>query len=178
MRRSLHPYDDFHSPRQRRRGQPLVYLDGATSKQKWSRPRISSSTSLGVGAPVPHRTGQNLVVIRVFSSRIVQECREMHNATTTNAAGVQQEQPDRDATTRHPHPDGQDRPGFDLGGARGETNTVGSNIIPGGPRGTAASGTNAVGRAAGYGDPSGSRPLGSEGNNGSAASSGPTEPGR
>jgi hypothetical protein len=101
----------------------------------------------------------------------------MTNPTTTSPAGVQQERPDLNETPHRPADPGQDRPGFDLGGADGETSTVGSNTIPGGPSGSAVSGTNAVGRAAGYSDPSGSRSLGNEGDAGSASGSGPTQSG-
>jgi hypothetical protein len=47
---------------------------------------------------------------------------------------VPQERPDPDAAGRKPGPDAIDRPGADLGGAVGDRTTIGSNIIPGGPR--------------------------------------------
>jgi hypothetical protein len=89
---------------------------------------------------------------------------------------VPTERPDPKAAGRKPGAGGEDRPGFDLGGASGDSTTgVGSNTVPGGPRSSAASGTNASGRAAGFTDPSGSRSLGNEGDAGSDAGSGPPD---
>ncbi len=85
---------------------------------------------------------------------------------------VPQERPDSKAAARPVK--GGDRPGFDLGGASEEATGVGSNVIPGGPKGSPASGTDAGGRDTGYTNPSGSRSLGGEGNAGSDAGSGPT----
>ena len=87
---------------------------------------------------------------------------------------VPTERPDPKAAARDPGPGAEDRPGFDLGGATDEPTTVGSNTIPGGPRGTAAHGSDAGGRATGLTDPSGTRSLGNEGDAGSEAGSGPT----
>ena len=70
---------------------------------------------------------------------------------------------------------GEDRPGFDLGGADGDKSGVDSNVIPGGPKGSTSHGTDACGRATGLSDPSGSASLGDEGNAGSAAGAGPTD---
>ena len=61
-----------------------------------------------------------------------------------------------------------------LGGAKGGQTGVGSNVTPGGPKGSAASGSTATGRASGLTDPSGSSSLGNEGDPGSDAGSGPT----
>jgi len=83
------------------------------------------------------------------------------------------ERPDPKAASRPPNEGGEDRPGFDLGGATDDATGAGSTVIPGGPKGSAASGTNASGRAAGLTDPSGSRSLGNEGDAGSEAGSGP-----
>jgi hypothetical protein len=88
---------------------------------------------------------------------------------------VPTERPDPQAAARDPGPGAEDRPGFDLGGAVDETTSVGSNTIPGGPKGSPASGTDAGGRATGLTDPSGSRSLGNEGDAGSEAGSGPPD---
>ncbi len=84
------------------------------------------------------------------------------------------ERPDPAAASRPPKGGGEDRPGFDLGGASGDETAVGSNTIPGGPKGSTSSGTDATGRASGLTDPSGSRSLGNEGDSGSEAGGGPT----
>ncbi len=86
---------------------------------------------------------------------------------------VPQERPDPEAAARPS--EGGDRPGFDLGGAVEETNGVGSNTVPGGPKGSTSHGTDAGGRATGLTDPSGSRSLGNEGDAGSEAGSGPPD---
>ena len=71
---------------------------------------------------------------------------------------------------------GQDRPGFDLGGAVEPENKGQSQLPPRGPAGTAASGSTATGRASGLTDPSGSHSLGNEGAEaGSEAGAGPTK---
>jgi len=88
---------------------------------------------------------------------------------------VPTELPDPKAAARDPGPGAEDRPGFDLGGAVEETNSVGSNTVPGGPKGSTSHGTDAGGRATGLTDPSGSRSLGNEGDAGSDAGSGPTD---
>ena len=91
---------------------------------------------------------------------------------------VPTERPDPEVAGRDPGPGAQDRPGFDLGGAVNENNanTVGSNTIPGGPKGSPSNGTDAGGRATGMTDPSGSRSLGSDGpKGGSDAGGGPTD---
>jgi hypothetical protein len=88
---------------------------------------------------------------------------------------VPTERPDPRAAARDPGPGAEDRPGFDLGGATEEPGTVGSNTVPGGPRGTVASGSDAGGRATGLSDPSGTRSLGEEGDAGSATGSGVTD---
>jgi len=85
---------------------------------------------------------------------------------------VLQERPDPKAASRPSK--GEDRPGFDLGGAGENATGVGSNTVPGGPKGSPSSGTDAGGRATGYTKPSGSRSLGDEGNAGSDVGSGPT----
>jgi hypothetical protein len=87
---------------------------------------------------------------------------------------VPTERPDPKAADRKPGPEAEDRPGFDLGGAVDESNAVGSNVIPGGPKGSTSHGTDAGGRATGLTDPSGSRSLGNEGDAGSEAGAGPT----
>src|SRR3712207_5874035 len=86
---------------------------------------------------------------------------------------VPTERPDPEAAARDPSPGSQDRPGFDLGGAVDEANTVGSNTITGGPKGSTSSGTDAGGRATGLTDPSGSRSLGNEGDAGPDSGRGP-----
>ena len=88
---------------------------------------------------------------------------------------VPTERPDPAAAGRDPGPGAEDRPGFDLGGAVEETNGVGSNTVPGGPKGSTSHGTDAGGRATGLTDPSGSRSLGNEGDAGSEAGSGPPD---
>jgi hypothetical protein len=87
---------------------------------------------------------------------------------------VPTERPDPDAAARDPGPGAQDRPGFDLGGSVEDANTVGSNTVPGGPKGSTSHGTDAGGRATGLTDPSGSRSLGNEGDAGSDSGTGPT----
>ena len=82
--------------------------------------------------------------------------------------------PDPKAAARGPKEGGEDRPGFDLGGAKDRTGT-GSNVVPGGPKGSPATGSSVSGRASGLTDPSGSRSLGNEGDTGSAAGSGPPD---
>ncbi|MCB5174930.1 MULTISPECIES: hypothetical protein [Microvirga] len=89
---------------------------------------------------------------------------------------VPTERPDPEVADRKPEGGGEDRPGFDLGGASPENETgVGSSTIPGGPRGSVSNGTDAGGRATGLSDPSGSRSLGNEGDAGSESGSGPTD---
>jgi hypothetical protein len=85
------------------------------------------------------------------------------------------DRPDAAAASRPPKGGGEDRPGFDLGGATGDATAVGSNTVPGGPKGSTSSGTDASGRATGLTDPSGSRSLGNEGDAGSDAGGGPTD---
>jgi len=87
---------------------------------------------------------------------------------------VPTERPDPEAAARNPSPGSEDRPGFDLGGSVDEANTVGSNTVPGGPKGSTSHGTDAGGRATGLTDPSGSRSLGNEGDAGSDSGVGPT----
>src|SRR4051794_35445205 len=87
---------------------------------------------------------------------------------------VPEERPDPKVAAKRPEA-GEDRPGFDLGGAKGDATTIGSNTIPGGPKGSTSNGSDASGRATGLTDPSGSRSLGNEGDAGSAAGSGPTD---
>ena len=77
---------------------------------------------------------------------------------------------------RDPRPGAKDRPGSDLGGSvEDDTNTVGSNVIPGGPRGDPATGSEGSGRASGLTDPSGSRSLGNRSGPGSASGGGSTD---
>jgi hypothetical protein len=90
-------------------------------------------------------------------------------------AKVPQERPDPKAASRDPGPGAEDRPGFDLGGAKADKTGVGSSTIPGGPKGSPATGTDAGGRATGLTDPSGSRSLGNEGDAGSDTGVGPTD---
>ena len=86
---------------------------------------------------------------------------------------VATERPDAAAAERGSG--GQDRPGFDLGGARDRDPGGGASTIPGGPKGSPAQGTTGAGRAAGLTRPSGSQSLGNEGGEpGSAAGAGPT----
>ena len=87
---------------------------------------------------------------------------------------VPTERPDPEAAARDPGPGAEDRPGFDLGGAVEDANSVGSNTIPGGPKGSTSHGTDAGGRATGLTNPSGSRSLGNEGDAGSDSGAGPT----
>lgn len=87
---------------------------------------------------------------------------------------VPAEHPDPDAAARDPGPGAQDRPGFDLGGSVEDANTIGSNTVPGGPKGSTSHGTDAAGRATGLTDPSGSRSLGNDGDAGSDSDTGPT----
>ena len=87
---------------------------------------------------------------------------------------VPTERPDPEAAARDPGPGAEDRPGFDLGGAVEDANSVGSNTIPGGPKGSTSHGTDASGRATGLTNPSGSRSLGNEGDAGSDSGAGPT----
>jgi hypothetical protein len=84
------------------------------------------------------------------------------------------ERPDREAAARTPR-SGEDRPGFDFGGAKGEKTGVGSTTVPGGPKRSVSDGTDATGRATGLSDTSGSRSLGNRGDAGSATGSGPTD---
>jgi hypothetical protein len=88
---------------------------------------------------------------------------------------VPTERPDPEAAARDPGPGAEDRPGFDLGGAVEDANSVGSNTVPGGPKGSTSHGTDAGGRATGLTDPSGSRSLGNEGDAGSDSGAGPTD---
>lgn len=94
----------------------------------------------------------------------------------TNASDprVPTERPDPKVAARDPGPGSEDRPGFDLGGSV-DKSTIGSNTVPGGPKGSAAGGTTGTGRASGFTDPSGSRSLGNEGDAGSESGAGPTE---
>jgi hypothetical protein len=87
---------------------------------------------------------------------------------------VPAERPDPKAAARDPGAGAEDRAGFDLGGAKGDRDTLGSNTVPGGPKGSPASGTQASGRATGLTDPSGTRSLGNEGDAGSDSGTGPT----
>ena len=88
---------------------------------------------------------------------------------------VPTERPDPEAAARDPGPGAEDRPGFDLGGAVEDANSVGSNTVPGGPKGSTSHGTDAGGRATGLTDPSGSHSLGNEGDAGSDSGAGPTD---
>jgi hypothetical protein len=111
-----------------------------------------------------------------FEERAMAERDKRDNTQGQNKGPqVPVERPDREAAARDPGPGAKDRPGFDLGGAVGESNPAGSNIIPGGPKGTAASGATAGARATGVTDPSDSRSLGNEGDAGSATGAGPTD---
>lgn len=89
---------------------------------------------------------------------------------------VPTERPDPKAAARNPGSGSEDRPGFDLGGARGGDNKtgVGSATIPGGPRSSPGSGTTS-GLGGGATDVSGSRSSGNQGDAGSDAGSGPTD---
>jgi hypothetical protein len=90
---------------------------------------------------------------------------------------VPTERPDPEDAARNPGFHSEDRPGFDLGGAKDKSGT-GSNVRPRGPAASPANGQTAVGRASGYADPAGSHP-GPGGQNGeggdSGAGSGPTK---
>jgi hypothetical protein len=88
---------------------------------------------------------------------------------------VPTERPDPEAAARDPGSGAEDRPGFDLGGAVEDANSVGSNTVPGGPKGSTSHGTDAAGRATGLTNPSGSRSLGNEGDAGSDSGAGPTD---
>ena len=88
---------------------------------------------------------------------------------------VPTERPDPEAAARDPGPGAEDRPGFDLGGAVEDANSVGSNTVPGGPKGSTSHETDAGSRATGLTDPSGSRSLGNEGDAGSDSGAGPTD---
>jgi hypothetical protein len=57
--------------------------------------------------------------------------------TTPNRSGpkVKAERPDPEDAARNPGFGSQDRPGFDLGGAKDKSGT-GSNVLPRGPAGT------------------------------------------
>jgi hypothetical protein len=88
---------------------------------------------------------------------------------------VPTERPDPKAAARDPGSGAQDRPGFDLGGAKGDNATgVGSGTIPGGPRSSPGTGTT-TGSGDGLTDTSGSRSSGNRGDAGSAAGGGPTD---
>ncbi len=83
------------------------------------------------------------------------------------------ERPNRQAD-RDLQAGGEDRPGFDLGGAHDDVG--GTDPIPGGPKAGPAKGGRAAGRASGYTDPSGSRSLGDQaGEPGSTSGAGPTD---
>jgi hypothetical protein len=87
------------------------------------------------------------------------------------------ERPDPKGAARNPGFGAEDRPGFDLGGAKDKSGT-GSNVTPGGPAGSAAAGQTGSGRAAGMTDPAGTRPRpggGSGEGGGSEAGTGPTQ---
>jgi len=89
---------------------------------------------------------------------------------------VPTERPDPKAASRDPQPGAKDRPGFDLGGtAEDNKSTVGSNVIPGGPKSDPAPGGEGTGRAGGLTDPSGSRSLGNRSGPGSASGGGSTD---
>lgn len=89
---------------------------------------------------------------------------------------VPTERPDPAAAAHTPEGGGEDRPGFDLGGAQDPAPGGGRSTIPGGPKGSPASGTTGAGRATGLTDPSGSRSLGNGGTEaGSAAGAGSTD---
>jgi hypothetical protein len=88
---------------------------------------------------------------------------------------VPTEHPAPKAAARGPKSGGEDRPGFDLGGAKGDNATgVGSSTIPGGPRSSPGTGTT-TGLGDGSTDTSGSRSSGNRGDAGSAAGAGPTD---
>ena len=97
--------------------------------------------------------------------------------TNDNRSGlkVPAERPDKKAAARDPKAGAEDRPGFDLGGAKGDNATgVGSSTIPGGPRSSPGTGTT-TGLGDGSTDTSGSRSSGNRGDAGSAAGAGPTD---
>ena len=70
---------------------------------------------------------------------------------------VPTERPNREAASRDPE-GGQDRPGFDLGGASEDEPSGPKNTIPGGPRSSPA-GRAATGAASGAGSGEGSGPT-------------------
>jgi hypothetical protein len=88
--------------------------------------------------------------------------------SSSKASGptVPTQNPDRDIVERSPEEGGQDRPGFDLGGATQQSDM---GAMPS-PKGRAAGRPSPTGRATGHADPSGSRSLGNEGDTGSAVS--------
>jgi hypothetical protein len=99
--------------------------------------------------------------------------------TTSKRSGpkVKTERPDPEDAARNPGFGSQDRPGFDLGGAKDKSGT-GSNVLPRGPAGSPAAGQTGAGRAGGLANPAGTRPRpggGSGEGGGSEAGSGPTE---
>jgi hypothetical protein len=70
----------------------------------------------------------------------------MTNEMTTDPKSgprVPTERPDPEAAARDPGAGAEDRAGFDLGGAVEDANGVGSNTIPGGPKGSTSHGTDA-----------------------------------
>lgn len=87
---------------------------------------------------------------------------------------VPTEHPDPKVAARDPAAGAEDRPGFDLGGAKGDKTGVGSSTIPGGPRSSPGTGTT-TGLGDGATDTSGSRSSGNRGDAGSASGSGPTD---
>lgn len=62
---------------------------------------------------------------------------------TSDGPKVPTERPDPKAAARDPKAGAEDRPGFDLGGAVEEADRsgVGSNTVPGGPKGDVTGGT-------------------------------------
>lgn len=91
---------------------------------------------------------------------------------------VPTERPDSKVAARDPRPGSESRPGFDLGGAvEDDTDTVGSNVVPGGPRSDPAAGAAGSKRSgrAGLNDPSGARSLGNRTEPGPASGNGPTD---
>lgn len=87
---------------------------------------------------------------------------------------VPTERPDPKTAARGPGPDGETRPGFDLGGQSGGEAATTGTVTPGGPRSDPGQGGTATGRASGLTDLSGSRSLGNEQDSGSGAGGGPT----
>jgi hypothetical protein len=67
--------------------------------------------------------------------------------TTPNRSGpkVKAERPDPEDAARNPGFGSQDRPGFDLGGAKDKSGT-GSNVLPRGPRRNAPAARRRIGR--------------------------------